>query len=155
MFSMVTVASSTRMPTASARPPRVMMLMVSPRKLNAMTEVRIESGIETAMIRVLRQLPRKRRIIRAVRQAAMIASWMTPEIAPRTKIDWSASRSILSSGGSVVATRGIAARMLSTTSRVEASPALSTVSRVPRRPSRRTMLVCTLKPSRTLATSRR
>src|SRR6516165_2051013 len=30
MFSMVTVASSTRMPTASARPPRVMMLMVSP-----------------------------------------------------------------------------------------------------------------------------
>ena len=30
MFSMVTVASSTRMPTARARPPRVMMLMVSP-----------------------------------------------------------------------------------------------------------------------------
>ena len=28
MFSMVTVASSTRMPTASARPPRVMMLRV-------------------------------------------------------------------------------------------------------------------------------
>ena len=30
MFSMATVASSTRMPTASASPPRVMMLMVSP-----------------------------------------------------------------------------------------------------------------------------
>ena len=30
MFSMVTVASSTRMPTASARPPRVMMLSVWP-----------------------------------------------------------------------------------------------------------------------------
>ena len=30
MFSMVTVASSTRMPTASARPPSVMMLSVSP-----------------------------------------------------------------------------------------------------------------------------
>jgi hypothetical protein len=30
MFSISTVASSTRMPTASARPPRVMMLMVSP-----------------------------------------------------------------------------------------------------------------------------
>ena len=89
MFSMVTVASSTRMPTARARPPRVMMLMVSPRKLSTMTEVRIDSGIETAMIRVLRQLPRKSRIISAVRQAAMIASWMTPVIAPRTKTDWS------------------------------------------------------------------
>ena len=81
MFSMVTVASSTRMPTASARPPRVMMLMVSPRKLSTMTEVRIDSGIETAMISVLRQLPRKSRIIRAVRQAAMIASRITPVIA--------------------------------------------------------------------------
>ena len=59
-----TVASSTRMPTASASPPRVMMLMVSPSRLSAMTEVRIDSGIETAMISVLRQLPRKSRIIR-------------------------------------------------------------------------------------------
>ncbi len=155
MFSMVTVASSTRIPTARARPPRVMMLMVSPRKLSVITEVRMESGIDTAMMSVLRQLPRNSRIIRAVRHAATIASWRTPEIAPRTKMDWSASRSMWSSGGRVLATRGIAARMLSTTSRVEASPAFSTVSRVPRRPSRRTMLVCTLKPSRTLATSRR
>ena len=63
MFSMVTVASSTRMPTASASPPSVMMLMVSPSRLRAMTEARIESGIETAMMTVLRQLPRKSRII--------------------------------------------------------------------------------------------
>ncbi len=67
MFSMVTVASSTRMPTASARPPSVMMLMVSCRKLSTITEVRMESGIETAMIRVLRQLPRKTRIMSPVR----------------------------------------------------------------------------------------
>ncbi len=32
VFSIVTVESSTRMPTASARPPSVMVLMVSPRK---------------------------------------------------------------------------------------------------------------------------
>ena len=63
MFSISTVASSTRMPTASASPPSVMMLMVSPSRLSAMTEVRIESGIDTAMISVLRQLPRKSRII--------------------------------------------------------------------------------------------
>ena len=35
------------------------MLMVSPSRLRAMTEDRIESGIETAMMTVLRQLPRK------------------------------------------------------------------------------------------------
>ena len=38
-----------------------------------MIEVRIESGIETAMISVLRQLPRKIRIISPVRHAAIIA----------------------------------------------------------------------------------
>ena len=67
MFSIVTVASSTRMPTASARPPRVMMLIVSPSALRMRIELRIESGIDTAMISVLRQSPRKSRIISAVR----------------------------------------------------------------------------------------
>ena len=78
MFSIATVASSTRMPTASARPPSVMMLIVSPSALSTMIEARIESGIETAMISVLRQLPRKSRIISAVRQAAITASRTTP-----------------------------------------------------------------------------
>ena len=50
MFSIVTVASSTRMPTASARPPRVMMLMVSPSAQSSKIEDRIDSGIETAMM---------------------------------------------------------------------------------------------------------
>ena len=63
MFSISTVASSTRMPTARAKPPSVMMLIVSPSALSTMIEVRIESGMETAMISVLRQLPRKSRII--------------------------------------------------------------------------------------------
>src|SRR5260370_1343983 len=56
MFSIVTVASSTRIPTARANPPRVMMLMVSPRKLRVMTDVKMDSGMEMAMIKVLRQL---------------------------------------------------------------------------------------------------
>ena len=87
MFSISTVASSTRMPTASASPPSVMMLMVSCRTLSTMIDVRIESGIETAMISVLRQLPRNIRIIRPVRHAAMTASRTTPLMAARTKID--------------------------------------------------------------------
>ncbi len=73
MFSISTVASSTRMPTASASPPSVMMLMVSCSSAQSMRcEHRIESGIETAMISVERQLPRKIRIMTAVRQAAMM-----------------------------------------------------------------------------------
>ena len=87
MFSMVTVASSTRMPTASASPPRVMMLMVSPSADRQMMEARIDSGIEIAMMRVLRQVPRNSRIMSAVRLAAITASRTTPEIAARTKID--------------------------------------------------------------------
>ena len=78
MFSISTVASSTRMPTANANPPSVMMLMVSPRALKQMIDVRIESGMETAMITVLRQLPRNTRIMNPVRHAAMIASRTTP-----------------------------------------------------------------------------
>ena len=71
MFSIVTVASSTRMPTASARPPSVMTLMVSPSTDSAVTEARIASGIEMVMIRVERQLPRNIRIISPVRAAAI------------------------------------------------------------------------------------
>jgi len=49
--------------TASARPPSVIMLIVSCNKLSIITDVRMESGIEIAMMTVLRQLPRKIRII--------------------------------------------------------------------------------------------
>jgi hypothetical protein len=87
MFSIATVASSTRMPTARARPPSVMMLMVSPSALSTMMDVRIDSGIETAMMIVLRQLPRKTRIMIAVRHAAITASRTTPEMDARTNTD--------------------------------------------------------------------
>src|SRR5213594_949607 len=78
MFSISTVASSTRMPTAKASPPSVMMLMVWPSALSAITLTRMESGMEIAIIRVLFQFPRNSRIITAVRQAAISASRITP-----------------------------------------------------------------------------
>ena len=87
MFSISTVASSTKMPTASARPPSVMMLMVWPKLLRTMRETSTESGMETAMMRVLRQLPKKIRIMIAVRQAAISASTTTSLMAARTKMD--------------------------------------------------------------------
>src|SRR4029453_16182550 len=81
VFLMVAVASSTRIPPARARPPKVMMLIVSPSMLSAITELRIESGMDTAMITVLRQLPRKSRIISAVRQGAITAPGAPPPLA--------------------------------------------------------------------------
>jgi hypothetical protein len=68
-------------------PPRVMMLMVSPSAERQISELRMESGMETAMMMVERQLPRKMRIMMPVRQAAMMASRTTPLMAPRTKMD--------------------------------------------------------------------
>ncbi len=65
MFSIVTVASSTRMPTASARPPSVMMLSVWPDADSPATAARIASGIEAAMMTVERHEPRNSRIISA------------------------------------------------------------------------------------------
>ncbi len=86
-FSISTVASSTRIPTARARPPSVMTLMVSPKALSTISDVRIESGIERQTISVLRQLPRNSRIIIPVRMAAIVASRTTPLTEARTKSD--------------------------------------------------------------------
>jgi hypothetical protein len=66
MFSISTVASSTRMPTASAMPPSVMTFSVWPSAQRMMIDTRIDSGIEMQMISVLRQLPRNSRIISPV-----------------------------------------------------------------------------------------
>ena len=66
MFSIVTVESSTRMPTASARPPSVIVLSVSPRKYSTTSDDRIASGIEIITTSVDRQEPRNSRIISAV-----------------------------------------------------------------------------------------
>jgi len=109
-----------------------MILMVSPRKPRTITAPRIDSGIDTAMMIVLRQLPRKIRIISAVRAVAMIASRMTPLTAELTNTDWSASSAIRNSGGSVWTTRSSEARIPFTTSMVDAVPAFRTLSNTPR-----------------------
>src|SRR5258708_24721862 len=153
MFSIVTVVSYTRIQSESANAPSVIRLMVSPSALRRMMEVRIESGIDIAMMTVLRQLPRKRRIIMAVRQAAIRASRPTPEMAPRTKTDWSASGLIWRSGGSVFLIVGKRFLILLMMSNVEVVPFFWMVISVDRRPSTRTILVWGGKPSRTKATS--
>ena len=73
------------MPTASARPPKVIRLIVSPSALRIAIELRTESGIDSAMISVLRQEPRNSRIISAVSAAAIMPSFTTSPIAAAHK----------------------------------------------------------------------
>ncbi len=154
MFSIVTVASSTRMPTASASPPSVMMLMVSPSADRQAIEARIDKGIEIVMMRVLRQLPRNSRISRPVSAPAMQASRITPEMAECTKIDWSLRVRTCRFSGRAARSAGSFWLIPSMMSIVEALPVFSTFIRMARLPSTRTMLVWGGKPSRTCATSR-
>ena len=86
-FSISTVASSTRMPTARERPPRVMRFSVWPSAASTMIDTRIDSGMDTTTMRVLRQLPRNSRIMNAVRPAAVAPSLSTPSTEARTKSD--------------------------------------------------------------------
>src|SRR6202043_1083214 len=131
----------------------VMMLIVSPSELKTMMEVRMARGIETTMMVVLRQLPRKIRIIIPVRQAAIDASVTTPLMAPFTKMDWSAKVLISSCGGTVVLINGNRALIPAMMVRVDVSPLFCTVNSEERCPFTRTMFVCGGKPSRTQATS--
>ena len=87
MFSMVTVASSTKIPTAKAKPPKVMRLRVSPRAAKPIRAPNIDKGIEMAMMTVERQLPRKRNTKKLVNAAAMAASIATALMAALTKMD--------------------------------------------------------------------
>ena len=71
-----------------------------------MIDVRIDKGIDIAMMTVLRQLPRNSRIMAAVRHAAISASRITPSIAAFTNSDWSNSGVIFRSCGSAAAAVG-------------------------------------------------
>ena len=104
-----TVASSTRMPTASARPPSVMMLIVSPSALERDDRARIDSGIEIGDDqRAAPAAEEEQDHQRGQRTRRSPPSRSTPLIAARTNSDWSASGLIFSSGGSVARSRGSA-----------------------------------------------
>jgi len=130
------------MPTASAIPPSVIELRVSPKRSSTTIETSSESGIETSTISVERKLPRNSSIMMPVSPAAMIASRTTPLMAPLTKIDWSKSGLISSCGGNVACTCGSAERTPETTLSVLAPCALRTGISAPRVPLVSTMLVC-------------
>ena len=63
------MASSTTRPTATARPPRVMMLMVRPARPMMVRAVKIDSGMLTAATSVERRLSRNRKMVRTAKKA--------------------------------------------------------------------------------------
>src|ERR1700733_5125804 len=128
VFSMVTVESSTNMPTARASPPSVMVLSVSPRKYSTVSDDRIANGIEIITTSVDRQEPRKIRIISAVRPAAIAPSLSTPLTELLTNTDWSNSSLIESPAGAAARATSSALLTPLTTASVEALPFLITLS---------------------------
>ena len=143
------------MPTASARPPSVIVFSVSPRKYRTIRDDRIASGIEIITTSVERHEPRKTRIISAVSPAAIAPSRSTPRTASVTKTDWSNSWLILRPGGAAACISFRTCLTPLTTVSVEALPFLMMLSSTERRPSSRTIFCCTIDPSRTCATSLR
>ena len=81
MFSTSTVASSTRMPTARANPPRVIRLTVCPVRDRATNEATRASGMLSTTTTTLLQSRKNRRTISPVRAAPRAASVATPRMA--------------------------------------------------------------------------
>ena len=84
MFSMATVAMSTKMPTASASPPSVIRLMVWPVSQSASSDASNDSGIVMTTTSALRQSRRNSRTISPVSSAPSMPSSVSPAIAPVT-----------------------------------------------------------------------
>ena len=80
-----------------------------------------DNGMDADTITVFRQLPRNTRISTDTRIEEMIASRTTFSTAARTNTDWSKSSFSSSPFGAAACTSGNAARVASTTARVEAS----------------------------------
>ncbi len=125
----------------SAIPPRVITLIVSPRKLRTRIEVSMESGIDMQTIIVLRKLPRNSRIITPVRPAAITASRTTPFTEARTKMDWSNSGVMCRDFGNPARMEGSLFFTSLTNESVEVCPFFNAVSNAPRVPSWRTIFV--------------
>ncbi len=91
VFSIVTVASSTRMPMANAKPPSVIMLIVLPVSHSPTSELVSDKGMLMSTTITLRMSCRNKRIISPVRPAPMAPSVSTLLIAARTVGDSSNS----------------------------------------------------------------
>ena len=120
VFSIVTTASSTRMPMASAKPPSDMMLSVFPVSHKATRAKVKEQGMLTSTTTTLRTSARNNKIIKPVSPAPIAASVATLQMAARTVGDSSNSYFTVTSSGTTERKSGIDLWIWSTTVSVEA-----------------------------------
>src|ERR1700722_13553213 len=154
MFSIVTVASSTNIPTASAGPPRVITLIVWPSAERAISELNTARGIDTVIMSVERQEPRNTKIMKPVKAAAVKPSRTTAVTEALTKPDWSPTYFKVTPEGKAARITGRRSFTPEMISKVDAEPIFSTDIRTPLRPSSCTTLVCGGEPLWAGATSR-
>ena len=98
MFSSTTIASSTTRPTATARPPRVMMFRVIPVTCITTSAVSTDSGMLTAATSVERRLNRNRKIVITANRAPSPPSWSRPSRDSLMNVERSETVTTLSSG---------------------------------------------------------
>ena len=126
-----------------------------PERREADDRERIASGIEVATMSVLRQLPRKRRIISAVRHAAIsaFAEHARDRGADEDRLVRQVAECRAPAAASGLIWRQHRLHLVDDREASTPGPFLSSVRYVPRLPFSRTMFVCTPAPSRTCATS--
>ncbi len=132
MFSSTTIASSTTLPTATASPPRVRMLIVTPVICITTRAVRIDSGMLIAATTVARRLSRNRKIVMIANSAPRPPSRSRPSRDSLMKTDRSWTVVIVSWSACSAAISASLALTASATSTVLASEVFDTV-RVERR----------------------
>ena len=117
---------SIRRENTRAKPPRIMALTVLPVRLSAMKAPSTDSGMEKSTATVARMLPRKIRIMTAVRIRPSEPSWIRFSIAVRTKTDWSNTTLVTSCAGT--STRWAIAPLIPFTTAIvlESPPCFST-----------------------------
>ena len=104
MFSVITTASSITMPIAIAIAPSVMRLNVWPTSDMTKTVIAIVSGIDDALIAVMRACRRKMSSTITASTAPMSIASRTDLTASRTSAAWSYTGLRLTPGGSVLRT---------------------------------------------------
>ena len=134
MFSTTTTASSTKMPTASANPPSVMMLTVCRASHSATSDAIRASGMVITTTVTLRQSRKNSSTIRPVSKAPSNPSLATSPMALVTYGDWSNSKRTRMSSDIAACIRDRLLLTRLTTSSVEASGRLVMGRNTERRP---------------------
>ena len=122
------MASSTTRPTATARAPRVMMLMVRPARPMMVRAVKMDSGMLTAATSVERRLSRNRKMVRTANRAPSRPSRTRPSRDSLMKFAVFEMVSMAMASGCLAMTVAKAACVASATSTVLAPAPLLTMS---------------------------